>query len=472
MRTRGTRTRWPLPAAAAGLGLLLMGIAATPAHAQSVRARQWHLDAMHANEMWRQSTGRGMTVAVIDSGVDDSLDDLKGQVVGGKDFSSQRGDEHTDIDGHGTDMAALIAATGARGTLNGSYGVAPGAKILPIRMRYSTEQFGQVDEGAAFSRTLSEAIRYAAESEAQIINLSLGSSNSPGRQNVGTPQLESAVKYALDKGKLLFAAVGNSGNTSNLPGFPAATPGVVGVGAADQNGKVVSFSQRGAQVDLVAPGVNMIHTCLGGSQVCESKGTSDATAIASASAALIWSAHPDWTNNQVLRVMLNTASKPSGGEKHSDFVGYGGVRPRVALASPGDPGPADEYPLPDLAAASKSPSQTSKSSETADKSAEDKPGTTAVPKNADGDNTPLWIGLGITAAALLGTAFTVLAIRARRNRMSTPEMPTVPPIPPAYQPTYTHPQQQFPHQPPYEPPPGRAPSTSTGGTPRQPEQRP
>ena len=85
-------------------------------------------------------------------------------------------------------------------------------------------------------------------------------------------------------------------------------------------------------------------------------GTSDATALASASAALIWSVHPDWTNNQVLRVMLNTIGGPTDGAKRNDAIGYGIVRPRIALTNPGDPGPADKYPLPDYpVAASASP---------------------------------------------------------------------------------------------------------------------
>ncbi|WP_367657983.1 S8 family serine peptidase [Streptomyces sp. TG1A-8] len=176
---------------------------------------------MHADEMWKTSTGRGVTVAVIDSGVDDSLADLKGRVLDGKDYSDQRGDAHTDIAAHGTDMAVLIAATGARGAVNGSYGLAPGAKILPIRMRYAAEEDGQADNKAEFSHTLSRAIRYAADSPARIINMSLGSSNSPGRRNVGTPELASAVTYALVKGELLFAAAGNSGDKSNLPEYPA-----------------------------------------------------------------------------------------------------------------------------------------------------------------------------------------------------------------------------------------------------------
>lgn len=91
-----------------------MGIAATPAHAETIRDQQWHLDTMHADEMWRTSTGKGVTVAVIDSGVDDRLRDLQGQVLPGLDLSKQPGDENSDYEGHGTGMAAVIAATGKR----------------------------------------------------------------------------------------------------------------------------------------------------------------------------------------------------------------------------------------------------------------------------------------------------------------------------------------------------------------------
>ncbi|WP_420783433.1 type VII secretion-associated serine protease mycosin [Streptomyces sp. LPB2020-019-1HS] len=438
------RTSWRRSAVSVVLGLLLAATGTTPAHAESIRARQWHLDAMHADEMWRISTGRGITVAVIDSGVDDSLADLKGQVLDGKDFSKQRGDEHTDLANHGTGIAALIAATGARGPVNGSYGLAPGAKILPIRMRYSTEDYGQVDSHAEYSRVLSQAIRYAADSQAQIINMSIAQADSPGKHNVGTPELESAVRYALSKGKLLFAGVGNTGDKANEVMYPAATPGVVGVGAADEHSTVAPFSQWGPQVDLVAPGVNMFHACTGGSEICKSEGTSDATAIASASAALIWSKHPDWTNNQVLRVMLNTASKPSGGEKHSDYVGYGGVRPRIALTDPGDPGPPDVYPLPDLAAAdAKSPSPEATDS-TGPENQPTHTSETATPKNEDGSNTSLWIGLGIATAALLGSAIAVPLLRARRRR-STPAPTASPMPPPPYQPYAVPPQPYPPH---------------------------
>ncbi|MEU5595975.1 type VII secretion-associated serine protease mycosin [Streptomyces sp. NPDC020298] len=463
MRTSSKRRLRPFPTAVAGLGLLLVGIDSTPAYAQSVRARQWHLDAMHADEMWKSSTGRGITVAVIDSGVDDSLTDLKGRVLDGKDYSDQRGDEHTDIDGHGTGIAALIAGTGARGSLDGSYGLAPGAKVLPIRMRYATEDYGQVDNKAEFSRILSQAIRYAADSPAQIINMSLGSSNAPGRHNVGTPELASAVKYALGKGKLLFAAVGNSGDTSNLPEYPASTPGVVGVGAITQKIKRAPFSQHGSEVDVTAPGDNMIHACPGGTQVCKSQGTSDATAIASASAALIWSKHPGWTNNQVLRVLINTMKGNEKSWTRNDDFGYGIVRPRAALQNPGAPGPADEYPLPDLAAAaSKSPSpKASESAGSADAGKNDaKPGGTASESGEDG-NTSLWIGLGIAAAALLGAGVTIPVLRTRRRR-STPAA-AAPPMPPAYQPYAPQQRQQYPS---FGPPQGHVTGIPTDGAPR------
>lgn len=443
MRTSSKRTLRPLPVASAALGLLLVGVAATPAHAESVRARQWYLDAMQADEMWKTSTGKGVTVAVIDSGVDTSLADLKGQVLDGEDYSSQRGDEHTDLAGHGTNMAALIAGTGARGALDGSYGLAPGAKILPIRMRYSTEDFGKVDTGSEYARVMSRAIRFAADSKAQVINISMAAANAPGRKNVSTPELTAAVDYAIGKGKLIFAGVGNSGDASNLPQYPASTPGVVGVGAITKDIKRAPFSQHGSEVDVTAPGDDMIHACLGGTQVCRTEGTSDATAIASASAALIWSRHPTWTNNQVLRVLINTMKGNEKGWTRNDDFGYGIVRPRVALETPGDPGPAGEYPLPDLAAAAASAPPSGKASPSAgsapgDGKADGTPAAVASDSGDDGDAT-LWIALGTGAAALLGAAVAVPAIRSRRRRTAQPTAAA--PVPPGHAPG---PQQPYP----------------------------
>ncbi|MDO0911132.1 type VII secretion-associated serine protease mycosin [Streptomyces sp. DT2A-34] len=380
------------------MAALLVGIATTPSHAESVRSQQWHLTAMKAEEMWKTTRGEGVTVAVIDSGVDDTNPDLRGQVLEGKDFAPDApGDQDTDVSGHGTGMAGLIAGTGESGGGDGAFGLAPRAKILPIRVPLKATVFAK-------------AIRYAVDTGAKVINISMGVGG-------GAPLQEEseAVKYALDKGALIFAAVGNDGDSSLVT--PAATPGVVGVGAVGKDLRKTAESQYGPQVDLAAPGADMVAACTTETGLCTAHGTSDATAITSASAALIWSHHPDWTNNQVLRVMLNTAAGPTSGAKRNDYIGYGVVRPRIALKTPGDPGAADEYPLPDLAAAEpKSPSP--KASESAGTKNEDKQSAAALAREDDSD-TALWITLGVGAAALLGAAIAIPIVRARRRNTTS-----------------------------------------------------
>ncbi len=372
--------------------LLTAGVAATPAQAETVRSQQWHLDAMHADEMWKVSTGEGITVAVIDTGVDDSLPDLQGQVLEGKDFSGQAGGAHRDAYDHGTAMAALIAGTGKRANGSGSFGLAPGAKILPLRVTDGTQARNEAEDSRDFSASVSAAIRYAADSEAKILNISMSQQND-------SPQISEAVRYALQRGKLIFAAVGNSGGKGNPVQYPAAMPGVIGVAAIGRDGTSTNESEHGPQVALAAPGDEMVSACAGGTQLCKGHGTSDASAIASASAALLWSVHPTWTANQITRVLINTAGGPENGKKRSDLIGYGAVRPRIALKDPGDPGPADVSPLP----GPESKSAAGKVQKQA-----------AAPKGDDGPDTT-WIAWGIGAAVLLGAAVTVPILIARRR---------------------------------------------------------
>ncbi|MFG2295296.1 type VII secretion-associated serine protease mycosin [Streptomyces sp. NPDC048603] len=389
------------------LGLLLAGVAATPAHAASIRAQQWHLDSMKADEMWKVSTGKGVTIAVIDSGVG-RVPELEGQVLPGKNFApNAKGDERVDHSNHGTGIAAMIAGTGKHPSGDGAFGIAPGVKILPLRVK------GEV---GSKEPTWTEAIRYAADSDAKVINISLATTNATQTDD---PDRAAAVKYALSKGKLVFAAVGNSGDTTNEVEYPGATVGVVGVGAIDRQGNATAESQKGAQVDLAAPGVDIVTACTSKTGVCKTHGTSDASALASASAALIWAAHPDWTNNQVLRVMLNTAGKPRDGVERNNHIGYGVVRPRIALSNPGDPGPADKWPLPDLAAAASPAPGSSGSGEaaapSAGASAAPSPAAQAADKDDDGGSSLPWIALGIGAAVLIGGAVTAVAVRARNR---------------------------------------------------------
>ncbi|MFJ3904092.1 type VII secretion-associated serine protease mycosin [Streptomyces sp. NPDC090025] len=421
MRTSGGRAIRRGSLGAALLALTLLGIAADPAHAESVRDMQWHLDAMKADEMWKISKGEGVTVAVIDSGVDDTIPDLRGQVLPGKDYSHMSGDENNDVDDHGTSMATLIAGTGARGPQQGSYGLAPKAKILPIRIAYNQERWQQKNGvNYSFSEGMAMAIRYAADSQAKIISISVANDHEPG------PELANAVRYALSKNKLVFAGVGNTGDRLNEVNYPAATPGVVGVGGLDRKAARWPKSQSGPQVDLAAPAEDMVSGCSQGTKVCGGSGTSASTAIASASAALIWAKHPTWTNNQVLRVMLNTAGKPENGKDRTDLIGYGSLRPRVALTTPGDPGPADVYPLPDLAAAAASPTPPAASNPPGSATPSPETSAPSVPaesaavdpaaSSGGGSGSTLWIVLGVAAAVIVGGAVAFGVVRARAPR--------------------------------------------------------
>ncbi|MFD9262248.1 type VII secretion-associated serine protease mycosin [Streptomyces sp. NPDC059538] len=355
---------------------------------------------MKADEIWKTTNGKGVTVAVIDTGLN-RIPELEGQVVPGAVFPTgdAPGDKDNDYFGHGTSMAAMIAATGKHPSGDGAYGLAPGAKILPIRVP-------DMGEGAS-TPSIVAAIRYAADSDAKVINISLATGGKPEDDR----DRAEAVKYALSKGKLIFAGVGNNGNSTNNLLYPAGTPGVVGVGAADSSGEPTAESQHGPQVDLAAPGMDIVSACKEKSGLCKSHGTSDATALTSASAALIWSAHPDWTNNQVLRVLLNTAGKPVDGSGRNDYVGHGIVRPNVALKTPGDPGPADVFPLPDLAAAAGGTPSGAPDAKASD-SAASKPAAKAEEKKSGSSLT--WIALGLGACVLLGGAVTVVVMR--RNR--------------------------------------------------------
>ncbi|GHF37235.1 type VII secretion-associated serine protease [Streptomyces mashuensis] len=378
----------------------VLGISAAPAHAETVRKRQWHLDAMGAEEIWAMSTGAGITVAVVDTGVDAQLPDLAGQVVPGKDYGDPDGGVQSDPDGHGTRMAVLIAGTGKSDGGTGGYGLAPGARIRPFHVVQGGEAISRRNGNAVVSR----AIRDAADSDAKIINLSVG-----GMSRIR--QEAEAVEYALSKGKLLFAATGNDGMDDAVD-YPAAYPGVVAVGAVDESGKVTKESNQGPEVALGAPGDNMVMTCKGGTGVCRSHGTSDATAIASASAALVWSAHPDWTANQVLRVLINTAGAAKSGDKRTTAIGYGIVRPYRALQNPGDPGPPDVSPLPERAP-KPTPSPTVAPAKTA---------TTAASKEQQHSllSTRNVLTAAAVAAFAAGATAAVLVTRRRSQRARKP----------------------------------------------------
>ncbi|MEZ7007693.1 S8 family serine peptidase [Streptomyces sp. AD55] len=377
--------------------------------AADTQSQQWYLSAMKTEEMWTVSTGKGVKVAVVDSGVNSATASLKGQVLADEVPNALNYKATDDYLGHGTTMAELIAGTGEGGTLKG---LAPGAKIVPYRVALTG-----IDDGEAKKAPkTATVIRAIADSDVQIISMSFGS-------NFEREGLREAVAYAHQKGKLMFAATGNDAESDNFIDFPAAFPYVVGVAASDKNGKVAKFSEHGNYVDLAAPGLDTPGWCDATFRsYCNQGGTSAATAIASASAALVWSAHPDWTAYQVLGSLIDTAGRDWGRDDPSTYLGYGLVRPRKVLEKADyDPGPADTDPLArenkaGVVTAESGTPATPSPAPSAVESSKGSPGGEAVAAETEAsDSTTPWIVLGAAAGVLVigGGAFAV--VRSRRS---------------------------------------------------------
>ncbi|MFD8271986.1 S8 family serine peptidase [Streptomyces flaveolus] len=406
--------------------LVAVGVGIAPdAAAVDVQTEQWYLGPMQADEMWKVSTGEGIKVAVIDSGVNPRTPALEGQVLADEVPKEVAYGATDDYEGHGTSMAELIAGTGAGGSVQG---LAPGAKIVPYRIQLTGVPKAEEKKTAEPA----EAIKAAADTDAKIINMSFSGP-------YFDPAIEEAVIYAASKGKMLIAGVGNDGETGEGKiGYPAAAPYVLGISSMDKESNISKFSSHGNYVDLVAPGEGLPGYCRPSFEsYCHGlEGTSASTAIASASAALIWSAHPDWTANQVTRALIDTASRKWPKDDPTQYAGYGTVRPRKVLENPNyDAGPAYSDPLakwnkekgkklvteippasavsPSATGSSQAPEGSSGADKAAAGSKADKTENVAAASSND-DNSTLWIALGAAAAVVVlgGGAFAVL--RSRR----------------------------------------------------------
>ncbi|MFJ8666833.1 type VII secretion-associated serine protease mycosin [Streptomyces sp. NPDC093600] len=329
MSPRRTRRR-PRAAAATLLAAAFTVLPATttPAHADTIRARQWGLEALRTQEAWRTTEGERVTVAVLDTGVDADHPDLAGSVLPGTDligFGAQRGDRAWAR--HGTAMAGIIAGHGhGPGRQDGVLGVAPGAKILPVRV--ILEGTDKAREKARKSRgtALAQGIRWAADHGADVINLSLGDDSESAHPDAGE---DAAVQYALAKGVSVVASAGNGGEKGDHISYPAAYPGVIAVTAVDRYGTHASFSTSRWYATVSAPGVHIVMADPD-RRYYEGWGTSAAAAFVSGAVALVRSAHPDLTPAQVKRLLIDTArNRPKSGR--SDAKGYGTVDPAAAI---------------------------------------------------------------------------------------------------------------------------------------------
>ncbi|MFF8358216.1 type VII secretion-associated serine protease mycosin [Streptomyces chartreusis] len=405
-------------------GALLLTAAPT-ASADYVRDQQWALNAFAVEDVWAESQGQDVTVAVVDSGVDASHPDLSGQVLEGKDFTGG-GSAQEDTFGHGTAMASIIAAHGhGAGNDSGMIGLAPKAKILPLRTLQKKNDKNSDDLWSA-------AVRYAVDQGVKVINLSFGAdgskTSSEGRE---------AIAYAQAHDVVVVAAAGNTGGVAVEE--PAALPGVVSVGAIDEKANRWVGSNSGKGLTLMAPGVQVLSADPESSQGYSlSDGTSDATAYVAAAVALVRSKYPDLSAGQVINRLIKTATfaHHKGLKAPDEEYGYGIVRPYSALTMDIPAGPK-KNPLGELT--SSVSSQSSKGTD-----------STAAKKKKSSSSNLVLIG-GIAAVVIIGVIAFVL-IRSRRNGGNggpgsgggSPQNPT---YPPAQQPYNSAPNQGYPAPP-------------------------
>jgi type VII secretion-associated serine protease mycosin len=356
--------------AAAGAALALVAGWAAPARADEVRDRQWYLKPLKVAEAHRISRGAGVVVGVIDTGVGADHPDLRGAVLAGTNTVRENGRGDADTEGHGTAMAALIAGRGRSGE-RGLLGIAPAARILPIRPSDDTY-------------FVADGITWAMRHGADVLSMSFAVQDSE--------ELQAAVDAARRADIVLVASAGNTGDRGNAVEYPGAYPGVLAVGAVDRRGRVARFSQHGPQVDIVAPGVDMYTAGLAGTYRL-GWGSSNSAAIVAGAAALVRARYPELSAEQVVDRLTATAAD-RGDPGRDDHYGHGALDLVAALTAP-QPVPSSAGPL---AAVPVGPA----------------PAAARSAGTGPGGGVPPWVVVGV-GAALLVAALGVVVHRFRRG---------------------------------------------------------
>jgi membrane-anchored mycosin MYCP len=302
--------------------------------------------------LWQITDGAGVTVAVIDSGVDAAGPQLAGAVLAGADLLVPGGTGREDCKAHGTAVASIIAARPVGGS--GLRGLAPAAKILPVRVSERVAPTGAdtaTEPGAGDIADLVAGIRFAttARPKPAVINLSISTTTD-------NPGLRSAVREAIAADIVLVAAVGNEHERGDPRPYPASYEGVIGVGAVGPDSLRVASSTVGSYVDIVAPGSQVVGALPGGGHAAY-EGTSFATPFVSATAALIRARWPQLHQAEVVRRLLATVDPVPAGQPSPDY-GYGLLNPFRALTElvpPVDASPAARAGIPAARARSSTP---------------------------------------------------------------------------------------------------------------------
>jgi subtilisin family serine protease len=319
---------------------LAAGLAIAPAaQADEERDKQYWLAESGITKAWEVSKGAGVKIAVIDSGVDAQHPDLKGAVTGGFDASgagSPNGQKSLGIKPeHGTLVATMLAGRGhqpAGATASptpspvgagpdGIIGVAPEAEILSV----STWLGSANPAGRSDQDQIPEAVRWAVDNGARVINISLGSTTPQWPQS-----WDAAFLYAEQKDVVIVAAAGNRIGGNLQVGAPATIPGVLTVAGLDRKGVAsIDSSSQGISIGVAAPAENLRGGLPGGGYA-EWAGTSGATPIVAGVAALIRSKWPDMSAKQVINRIVSTA-KDSGAAGKDPLYGFGVLNAEAAL---------------------------------------------------------------------------------------------------------------------------------------------
>jgi subtilisin family serine protease len=274
---------------------------------------QWGLPRIGAPAAWELSSGAGVVVAVVDTGIDATHPDLQGAVLSGYDFVNGDADPQDD-NGHGTHMSGIIAAHRDNGI--GIAGIAPDAMLLPVKVLDAT--------GSGAYSNVASGITYAVDNGARVLNLSL---TGPVQSSV----LQDAIDYATAHDAVVVAAAGNEG--SGLPDYPAAANGAVAVAAIDESDAHAAFSNYGSWIAVAAPGVDIVTTSPGNSYA-SSSGTSPAAAFGSGVFALLFAFDPTLSRSDAI-VRVERGSFDLGDPGWDPYFGSGRVDAYGALVPGG-----------------------------------------------------------------------------------------------------------------------------------------